>query len=343
MKEKDKNSKTDLLDFQRYIKGEMTDREKNAFERELQRDPFTADAYEGFSEISAENAQSDLAGLERQLKSRTSGRQRFIYYRIAASFAVLMIISSVFIIVQRNRDIAKEESGLISKQVPIEIAQPQAITQPEAQKNEQFVISESRSKKAEEAVEAVKEVEATGAVEGMKKTEPVIADEISTVIPGKKEEPVIAAEYKAVADDAEKGYPAAPVAGVAYGAQKRAAMKPEETNLDEVVVIGYGEAKEEVTGFSPAMPAGGKRDFDKYIEKNIRVPETLKEGEKAIVIVDFIVRNTGAIDSLKVIRSSGDEFSSEAKRLIIQGPSWNPATSDGEKIDDEVRLRIVFK
>ena len=280
MKEKDKNGKTNLPDFQRYIKGEMTDRERNAFERELQRDPFAADAAEGFSEISAENAQSDLAGLERQLKSRTPGRQRFVYYRIAASVAVLMIISSVFIIVQRNRDIAKEESGLISKQVPIEIAQPQAITQPEAQKNEQFVISESRSKKAVKAVEAI------GAAEGIKTTEPVLADEIPLAI---------------------------------------------------------SEKKEEVTGFSPAMPAGGKRDFDKYIEENIRVPETLKEGEKAIVIVNFIVRNTGIIDSLKIIKSPGDEFSSEAKRLIIQGPSWNPAKSDGEKIDDEVRLRIVFK
>jgi TonB family protein len=79
------------------------------------------------------------------------------------------------------------------------------------------------------------------------------------------------------------------------------------------------------------------------VEENIRVPETLKAGEKAIVIVNFIVRNTGEIDSLKVIRSPGDEFSSEAKRLIIEGPQWRPAKSDGERIDDEVRIRIVFK
>ncbi|MCU0461757.1 MAG: energy transducer TonB [Bacteroidales bacterium] len=340
MKEEDKNEKTDLPGFHRYIKGEMTDRERNAFERELQRDPFAADAAEGFSEISAENAESDLTVLERQLKSRTSKRQRFVYYRIAASVAVLMIISSIFIIVQRNRDIAKEESGLIAKQVPMEIIQPQAITRPEVQKDEKVVITESRSEKAVKALEAV---EAVKAVEGTKTIEAVIADEIPSEISEKKEEPVIVAENKALADDAEKVYPAAPVAGVAYGVEKKAVRKPEETDLDEVVVIGYGQPKEEVTGFSPALPAGGKRDFDKYVEENIRVPETLNEGEKAVVVVNFIVKTTGAIDSLKVIRSPGDEFSAEAKRLVIEGPQWSPATSDGKKVDDEVKLRIVFK
>lgn len=343
MKKEDKYGKNVPMDFLRYANGKMTDREKNDFERELQRDPFAADAVEGFSEISSENSGSDLAELKRELKSRTSKRQRFVYYRIAASVAVLMIISSVFIIVQRNSDITREESGLIAKQVPLEIIQPQAITQPEVQKDDKVIITESRSKKGARAVEASEDVKAIGAVEGIKTTEPVSADEIPIVISEKKEEPVIVAENKADAAVVEKTYPAAPVTVVAYGVKRKAVSEEEEISLDEVVVIGYGEAKEEVTGISPAMPTGGKRDFDKYVEENIRVPETLKAGEKAIVIVNFIVKTTGAIDSIKIIRSPGDEFSAEAKRLIIEGPQWSPATSDGEKIDDEVRIRIVFK
>ena len=346
MKEEDKYDKNDPKDFLRYINGKMTDREKNTFERKLQRDPFASDAAEGFSEISAENAGRDLAGLERQLKSRTAVRQRFVYYRIAASVAVLMILSSIFIIVRRDTDIVMEESGLIAKQVPLEIIQPQAITQPEVQKDEKVEITERRSRNDIEAVEAVKAVEAAegpGAVAGIKTTEPVLADEVPITISEKKVEPVIVAENKDDAAVAEKIYPAAPVAGVAYRVEKKAAMKPEETNLEEVVVIGYGQAKEEVTGFSPALPAEGKRDFDKYVDENIRVPETLKAGEKAIVIVNFIVRNTGEIDSLKVIRSPGDEFSAEAKRLIIEGPQWSPAKRNDVKTGDEVRLRIVFK
>lgn len=343
MKEEDKYGKNDPRDFLRYANGKMTDREKNDFERELQRDPFAADAVEGFSEISSENAGSDLAELERELKSRTSKRQRFVYYRIAASVAVLMIISSVFIIVQRNSDITREESGLIAKQVPLEIVQPQSITQPEAQKDEKVIITESRSRKGVKAVEAVEAAEGPGAVAGIKTTEPVLADEIPIAISEKKEETLIVAENKADAAVFEKTYPAAPVTVVAYGVKRKVVSEAEEISLDEVVVIGYGEAKEEVTGISPAMPAGGKKVFDKYVEENIRIPETLKAGEKAIVIVNFIVRNTGAIDSLKVIRSPGDEFSAEAKRLIIEGPQWSPANSGGMNIEDSVRLNIVFR
>lgn len=343
MKEEDKYGTNDLNDFLRYTNGKMTDREKNEFERKLQKDPFAADAAEGFSEISSENAGSDLAGLEGDLKSRTSKRQRFVYYRIAASVAVLMIISSVFIIVQRNRDFTKEESVLIAKQVPLEISQPQAITRPEVQKDDNGVIAESRSRKGVKAVEVVEAAEGTGAVAGIKTTEPLLADEISIAIAEKKEESVIVAENKADAAVAEMTYPAAPVSVVGYGVKRKDVSEAEEISLDEVVVIGYGEAKEEVTGISPAIPAVGRRAFDKYVEENIRIPETLKAGEKAIVIVNFIVRNTGTIDSLKVIRSPGDEFSAEAKRLINEGPKWNPAISDGEKIDDEVRVKIVFK
>jgi hypothetical protein len=61
------------------------------------------------------------------------------------------------------------------------------------------------------------------------------------------------------------------------------------------------------------------------------------------VVISFLVRSTAAIDSIKVIRSPGKEFSEEAIRLIRNGPTWKPAERNGEKIDDEVRVRIVFK
>ncbi len=49
--EKNKTSKP-VSEFQRYIRGEMTKRQENAFQRKLQRDPFAAEAAEGYSQIS---------------------------------------------------------------------------------------------------------------------------------------------------------------------------------------------------------------------------------------------------------------------------------------------------
>jgi hypothetical protein len=56
-----------------------------------------------------------------------------------------------------------------------------------------------------------------------------------------------------------------------------------------------------------------------------------------------VIRTTGTIDSLKVVSSPGDEFATEAIRLIREGPAWKPAEKNGQVIDDEVRVRIVFK
>ena len=96
-------------------------------------------------------------------------------------------------------------------------------------------------------------------------------------------------------------------------------------------------------GHTPPQPVTGKENFDRYIKENIRRPANLAAGDSAVVVISFIVRITGAIDDFKVISSPGDEFSNEAKRLVIEGPAWNPAVSNGEKIEDVVPLRIMFK
>ena len=103
MENKDKNKGKEASEFLRYSRSEMTDRERNAFERELQRDPFAAEAAEGFAETSSSGTGADLMELRTRLQKRIKGRRNIMYYRIAASFAVLVILSSVFLITNRDR------------------------------------------------------------------------------------------------------------------------------------------------------------------------------------------------------------------------------------------------
>ena len=100
--EKNKTSKP-VSEFQRYVRGEMTKRQENAFQRKLQKDPFADEAAEGYSQISPGEAEEDIDRLGKRLKKRITGRRRIIYYRIAASIAVLMIISSVYLLIDRNK------------------------------------------------------------------------------------------------------------------------------------------------------------------------------------------------------------------------------------------------
>ena len=94
---------------------------------------------------------------------------------------------------------------------------------------------------------------------------------------------------------------------------------------------------------SPAEPVGGMNAFEKYVESEIRIPLSIKKGDRKIVIVEVTIKETGETGEIKVIRSPATEFSDEAKRLIKEGPAWNPALIGGKNIESKARLRIVFE
>ncbi len=76
-------------DFQRYLENQMTDAERNAFERELQKHPFEAEALEGMQEISPEEFKTDLHELKSKInadKRKTKTR----YWAAAATFLLLV-------------------------------------------------------------------------------------------------------------------------------------------------------------------------------------------------------------------------------------------------------------
>jgi TonB family protein len=138
-------------------------------------------------------------------------------------------------------------------------------------------------------------------------------------------------------------------------ADMKISMTPSLLALSEVVVVGYGKAaKSDAAGaavagdqaeaaYVTAQPVTGKDEFDRYIEENIQNPPSLPADQRVAVVLSFTVKSTGIIENLKVIRSPGQEFSDEAMRLIREGPGWKPAEENGTTIDDEVRIRIVFK
>jgi hypothetical protein len=124
-------------------------------------------------------------------------------------------------------------------------------------------------------------------------------------------------------------------------------MESDQTTLDEVVVVAYGIRKSdnseaEIPGYKPPEPVLGKSAFDKYIDKNIRRPDTLT-GKRVVVVLNILVRQNGKVDSIAIVRSPGKQFSNEAIRLLQEGPAWKPAEDEGKPIEEKVRVRIVFK
>lgn len=128
MSEKNKNINSQDTDFFRYHSNRMTDRERNAFEKKLQKDPFAAEASEGFSSLDPETSERDLAELEERIRKRSSVSRRRLWYSIAASVTVLIAVSSILLLTKprdRIEDIAysapekQKEELVIPKEEPV--------------------------------------------------------------------------------------------------------------------------------------------------------------------------------------------------------------------------------
>jgi len=345
MKGKEKDKKTGFPDFLKYRGNSLSGKDKNSFERELQKDPFATEAEEGFSSIDQSQLNSDMTDLEKRLQSRTGKDKRFIWYRMAASVAVLMLIATVFYIVQNEKP-QEISSASEKKEITFDIQKPEAIKDiaPAVALNQEPQLKE-KSPSAEE-----RKYVATG-VGKMKSGDRVLADtvemdasEMVTVAAEKEITEALQLDVKmpAAARSAVKSQELKP----AGDSLVRDTLDPDLTSLDEVVVVGYGISKREETinentTYTEAEPVTGRSNFNSYIEKNIVRP--LPGTQKETVILNFTVMLNGEPANIKVVRSPGKPFSDEAIRLVKEGPKWKPATENGVNIEDEVRVRIVFK
>lgn len=127
MSERNKNINRQDSDFFRYHSNQMTDREKNAFEKKLQKDPFAEEASEGFNSLDPEVAERDLAELEERIRRRSSGTRRILWYGIAASVTVLIAISSILLLTkpkERTEEIAYNQPESKTGEITIPKEEP---------------------------------------------------------------------------------------------------------------------------------------------------------------------------------------------------------------------------
>ena len=79
------------------------------------------------------------------------------------------------------------------------------------------------------------------------------------------------------------------------------------------------------------------------IEKNMIFPEGYTPEEREVVVLKCTVTSSGSIGDIIPLKSPGDPYSREATRLIQEGPKWTPAEVNNKPIDEQIRIRIVFR
>ena len=328
MEKSDKYGKRSLSDFLRYRKDDLTGKERNAFEKELQKDPFAEEAAEGFSSVTDKEVLQDLSSLRRKLDKRTGKRSATIPYRIAAALAILVAISVIFY----NKNNIQEPS--ISKNEPEKAKIPMeiAVSEPIIDKTEVKTDTVSINKPVPEPFKpsvATSEAERLAVnTRDIKETDRIVETN----------------DEKAVAKDSE--LPFKDLASVSsksdyLAKHEEADKKMEVSNVAGAAAPMAAKSRAAIESTAP-QPLNGIDSFKVYIENNLVNPHPENTGEE-VVIITFIVRTDSSIADLKVIESPGQEYSKEAKRLLRNGPVWKPATVNGNAVEEPYRLQIRFK
>ena len=301
----------------------MSDKEKDK-RLLLPRDEFDEEASEGLGRLNREEAEEDLRELKGRMERRVR-KPRMIWLPAAAAVAVLLVASTVYIALFRDRSRPANEVAMTA--TPITDTAMIAMAEP-------ITIAETKST-ARVATPAV------GVPPAERTDELMEADVASGKAAENKDEIVAfqeAVEEEAVAE--EVVVEAMPKMEKAASYEKKDRAAPAKMIEDSAVATpGQGAG----IPYRQAAPVGGMEEFNRWIQKNISYPEGVSPRVQQVVVVTFKVSADSTLFDLKAERTAGDLFTKEAFRLLRKGPKWVPAIRESMVVPEEVKISIVFK
>ncbi len=124
MTRQDKYNRGRLFRLLDYLGDRLSGRERNAMERQFQRDPFEADAVEGLSMLGEEEIAEDLARIRGRIQNRIRRRRRIAVYSAAAAIASLLIVGTIFINIEPGADQRTRSDEMARKAAESPVRQP---------------------------------------------------------------------------------------------------------------------------------------------------------------------------------------------------------------------------
>ncbi len=126
-------------------------------------------------------------------------------------------------------------------------------------------------------------------------------------------------------------------------------MKPENSSLSELVVTGYGAKKSDTSMLKAmyaradrkAIPQIGFASYQNYLDERSTYSE-VEIASKKIVKVQFMVDSIGTIKDIIGLNNPDSLLLEKAKKIILEGPKWNPEIRESVPVNSEVKLRIKF-
>jgi protein TonB len=110
--------------------------------------------------------------------------------------------------------------------------------------------------------------------------------------------------------------------------------KPAEPEVDNNTVIDHPDVQ--------ASFPGGETALINFLQKNLRSPQDLNEGETIQVRVKYVVGFDGNLQSFDVIQDGGSVFNNEVIRVLKKMPKWNPGKKGGRNVPVYYSLPVKF-
>jgi hypothetical protein len=326
-----------------YLSDKLTNLERNTFERELERDPFEAEAQEGFSLLSHDELSGDLTDIETEINSRIA---KFSIWKLAIAATLLVIIGiSTFFYLQNRNEPGKFTRNNIKKEAPatkVEKTKPklESIVPSEPEAEETIPQTDTKLPVSNNKPDTVVRQKS-------KKVEPVLV---------KKEEPKSSTQKDSALTEKIADVQPETITVPDTALNNNDALSPEvetsETDLNRPAITDTSELQqaeqnnnnetESIPEDSPALPVAGEKAFQEYLKSSATLDNNSEFNRKTVRLI-VIVSETGTAESIIVYKSGGNEIDNKAKQLLLESSGWHPAIKDGKSIKDTLDLRIVFK
>lgn len=347
-----------IADINRYLTNKMSNKERYEFERLLERDPFLEEAVEGLSDFKLSEIEKDLNAIN-LLSGKRSLKIKPVIYFILAAFILLTIVFIGFINQpeiktseikaknERLKKVVKRDTLLfVSKEIFHE-----STDTTDTLITDENLIEKSEIHKIEEQFESInkKETEIKSPKKNTLKTDNLIASAVKSpqkTISVKIAEPKIDDELIKTSNEQNRQKINVDTKNLQAVSNENAIKETEIVDLtqqdntknkDNSIQIRVGVNAD-------AQPLGGMNLYSSYLENNLQYPVSEHDQQREIVRLKFEITSTGIPTNFTIIKApENNDFSKEAIRLVKDGPKWSPAIKDGNPIQEEISLRIVFK
>ena len=97
----------------------------------------------------------------------------------------------------------------------------------------------------------------------------------------------------------------------------------------------------DVVDVLPSYP-GGMDALSRFLERNLRTPEELANGETVNVRIKFVVGYNGKLQSFVTVLDGGDAYNKEVVRVLKKMPDWIPGKARGENVSVYYTIPVKF-